>query len=344
MSTATGIGSWPGEDMRTTLRLVRDILGEVDSDSTRVGLPYLPELPARGPGADLVGRTAGMLAEMPIDLQPSGWRLVDRPGRDHERTVALRRRDLDDLAEAFDGYAGPFKVSLTGPWTLAAHLRLGRGERSLLDEGARRDIAQSLAEGLRVLLADVARVLPAAELVVQLDEPSLSSVLAGALPTSSGFGRLRAIDPEDARRALADLVDVARDAGARQVVVHSCAADVPLSLLRSAGVDAVALDTSLLGDAAWEQVAESLDGGLGLWAGLDVSAALDRRRAGGRNAYQLLTAPLEQRWHRIGLDRAGLANLTLTPPCGLASSTQPEAIEIHRLLLDAARELRWRAD
>ena len=54
MSTATGIGSWPGEDMRTALRWVRDVLGEVESDGTRFGLPYLPELPARGPGADMI--------------------------------------------------------------------------------------------------------------------------------------------------------------------------------------------------------------------------------------------------------------------------------------------------
>ncbi|MDO5629271.1 MAG: methionine synthase [Mobilicoccus sp.] len=336
MSMATGIGSWPGDDMRTVLRLVRDLLGEVESDGSRFGLPYLPELPARGPGADLVGRSAGLLAEMPFDLQPSGWRLVDRPGRDHERTRALLRRDLDDLAEAFDGYVGPFKISLAGPWTLSAHVRLARGERSVVDEGARRDVAQSLAEGMRTFIGDVAKVLPGAELTVQMDEPSLPSVLAGALPTSSGFGRLRAVDREEVRRTLADVVTAAREAGAAHIVMHSCAPDVPVPLLRDTGVDALALDVTLLGEAAWEHVAEAMEAGVGLWAGVDVRTGQERQ------ARDTVLAAIEQRWQRLGLPQARLDDLTLTPTCGLAGSTPADALRVHRVLLDAAHELHWR--
>lgn len=344
MSTATGIGSWPGEDMRTVLRLVRDLLGEVDSDGARFGLPYLPELPARGPGADLVGRGAGLLVELPVDLQPSGWRLVDRPGRDHERTRALLRRDLDDLAEAFDGYSGPFTVSVPGPWTLAAHVRLGRGERVVVDEGARRDLAQSLAEGVRTHLADVARVLPGADLVLKLDEPSLTAALRGALPTSSGFGRLRAVDPEEARRVLADVTTAAREAGASSVVAHSCAPSVPLPVLRGAGVDAVSLDITLLSDAAWESVAATVEEGVRLWAGLDVDPALAHRSAGRDGAHHLLLEPLVTRWRGLGLTSTDLDAVTLTPTCGLASSTPARAEAAHRLLVDAAREAAWRTD
>ena len=92
MTRATGIGSWPGTDLREALRTVRDLLAED-------GLPYLPEAPARGPGADLIGRTAGLLVDLTVDLQPSGWRFVDRPGHDARRTSSLWRQDLDDLAE-----------------------------------------------------------------------------------------------------------------------------------------------------------------------------------------------------------------------------------------------------
>ena len=30
---------------------------------------------------------------------------------------------VDELAETFDGYVGPLKVHVAGPWTLAAELR-----------------------------------------------------------------------------------------------------------------------------------------------------------------------------------------------------------------------------
>ena len=63
------------------------VFGELPS------LPYLPELPARGVGADLVGRTAALLVDLPVEVQPSGWRLSDRPGRDHHRAVDHLRRD-----------------------------------------------------------------------------------------------------------------------------------------------------------------------------------------------------------------------------------------------------------
>ncbi|MGL5863725.1 MAG: hypothetical protein ACRCY9_21000, partial [Phycicoccus sp.] len=58
---ATGVGSWPGTSSREAVRTVRDLL--LDGDG--LGIPYLPETPARGPGADLVGRGAGLLVDLP---------------------------------------------------------------------------------------------------------------------------------------------------------------------------------------------------------------------------------------------------------------------------------------
>ena len=98
----------PGEDVGEALRIV---LGELPD------LPYLPELPARGPGADMVGRTAAALVDLHVDLQPSGWRLVDRPGRDVRRARDLAERDLDTLQELAGDHVGPLKVQLAGPWT-----------------------------------------------------------------------------------------------------------------------------------------------------------------------------------------------------------------------------------
>ena len=126
-AVATGLGSWPGTDVDAALKVARDVLTD---------LPHLPELPGRGPGADLVGRAAARLEAMPVDLQPAGWRLVDHPGRDQARADAFWREDLDRMAHVFDGYAGPFAVSLAGPWTLAAALWLPRGDRAVSDVGA----------------------------------------------------------------------------------------------------------------------------------------------------------------------------------------------------------------
>src|SRR5699024_5875561 len=123
--------------------------------------------------------------------------------------------------------------------TLAAGLEQTRGDRMLSDYGARRDLAESLAEGLAHHVGDVARRVPGAEVILQLDEPSLPTVLAGNVPTISGFGRLRAVDEDEARSLLQRVVDAA----GVPVVVHCCAAGVPTSLVRRAGAIAVSVDT-----------------------------------------------------------------------------------------------------
>ena len=66
---ATGIGSMPGGDAREAAKTV------TGSFADGQGMPYLAELPARGPGADMTGRTIGMLVEMYGHVEPSGWRI-----------------------------------------------------------------------------------------------------------------------------------------------------------------------------------------------------------------------------------------------------------------------------
>ena len=322
MSRATGVGSWPDTDVRQALSAVRDLLSED-------GLPYLPELPARGPGADIIGRGAGLLADLEVDLQPMGWRFVDRAGRDSHRTSALLREDLDELAEAFDAYEGDLKVQIAGPWPLASSIWLHRGERAVVDVGATRDLIASLAEGLRVHLAELARLVPKAKLVVQIDEPGLPSVLSGELPTASGFGRIRAIDPTIAAEGLRDVVAAAGD---RHTVVHCCAADVPMVLLRDTGVRAISLDISLLGPKGWESVAATVESGVNLWAGVVPTSQ-------ARAEVTEVIGPLVEAWHGVGLARSDLSRVTLTPACGLAGLTPSGARSVQRLAVDAARAL-----
>ncbi|HEX7747092.1 MAG TPA: methionine synthase, partial [Micromonosporaceae bacterium] len=230
---ATGIGSLPGTDVAEAQRIV---LGDLPD------LPHLPELPARGPGADLIGRTAALLVDLPVELYVARWRIAARPGRDLRRARDLLERDLDQLTEQTDGYAGTIKLQAAGPLTLAAGVDLPIGGRLLRDAGAVRDLAGSLAEGLRNHVAEVSRRLPRATVLLQLDEPSLPTVLAGRVPTESGLGAYPPVEPALARDLLSGVIDAA-DA---PVAVHCCASDVPVDLVRSAGATAVALDLGLL--------------------------------------------------------------------------------------------------
>jgi methionine synthase II (cobalamin-independent) len=338
VSRASGVGSWPDTDVRQAVTTIRDLLSED-------GLPYLPELPARGPGADMIGRAAGLLADLAVDLQPMGWRFVDRPGHDAHRTSGLLRQDLDELAEAFDGYLGDLKVQIAGPWTLASSIWLHRGERSVVDPGATRDVIASLAEGLRVHLGEVAKLVPKATLVVQIDEPGLPSVLAGRLPTASGFGRIPAIDPTMAAEGLREVVAAAGD---RHTVVHCCASDVPMVLLRDTGVRAVSVDIDLLSPRGWESLAATVESGVDLWAGVVPTVgsqtkadpeARTRKKDRTQESVTDVIGPLVEAWRRVGLPLSDLSRVTLTPACGLAGLTPSGARDVQRLAVDAARAL-----
>jgi hypothetical protein len=308
---ASGVGSWPGDDVADTMRTT---FGELPDPH----VPYLPELPARGPGADVVGRTAAVLVDLPVDLQPAGWRLVDRPGRDLARAQAWLRQDLDVLAEVAEGYEGPLKIQFCGPWTLAAGVHLPRLERAVVDAGASRDFAASLAEGVARQVGEVSRLVPGAQVIVQLDEPSLPAVLAGALPTASGFGRLGAVEEQVAVDALAAVLDAAKAAGALDTLVHYCADAAPVGILARTGAGGLSLDVARLGRAGWEAVATAVEGTVTLWAGAvptsgelpSVAATADAVWSPGR---------------ALGLKQSRLASVVVTPACGLAAAAPADA-------------------
>ena len=339
--SASGIGSLPGSDMPAAIRLVFDGLG------TAPGVPYLPELPARGVGADLAGRGLALLVDLVAEVAPSGWRVADRPGRDQSRAVGHLRRDLDDLEEYTQEYVGPLKVQAIGPWTLAATVELKHGDKFLADQGATRDLAESLAEGLALHLAELRRRVPGARLVLQLDEPALPGVLRGSVPTASGFGALRAVDESVARQTLRQVVDVVgrvdagggeagRPTGPVPVVMHCCAPDVPLATLRDAGASAIALDWSLLSTRQDESLAELVEAGVGIYTG--VVPSLDPASALPLKYQNVVDRVLELR--RIGLSARQLADaVTVTPSCGMAGASPQWASRAQRLCMDAARAL-----
>ncbi|RSN07684.1 methionine synthase [Nonomuraea sp. WAC 01424] len=301
MSTweATGVGSHPGEDH---LEAIRVVFGEVP------GLPYLPELPARGVGGDMIGRTAGLLVDLPVEVQPSGWRLADRPGRDHHRAVDHLRRDLDGLEEVGHDYSGPLKLQVCGPWTLAGALELKFGDKMLSDAGAVRDLVASLAQGVADHCAEVRRRLPGVtEIVLQLDEPGLPGVLAGTVPTASGFGRLAAVEEWRVEESLKLFPDP---------VVHCCARGVPYALLRRAGVRGVSVDAALLRRRDDEEFGELFEAGVALLLGVVPGRDVALPDTG------VVARPAVELWRRLGFAPDGLVGkVTLTPACGLAGAS-----------------------
>jgi methionine synthase II (cobalamin-independent) len=298
---ASGVGSPPGTD---PAEAVRTVLGELP------GLPHLPELPGRGAGADLIGRTAALLVDLAVDLTPAGWRLVPRPGIDLRRAREFLARDLDALHDAAEGYAGPFKVQAAGPFTLAAGLERLRGERAIVDAGARRDLAQSLAEGIAAHIDAVRGRMPGAEVVVQLDEPSLPAVLQGALGTASGFGKLPPLEAPDVEAELSAVIDALPGS----VAVHCCAARLPWGLLRAAGAVGISFDLGLTQDL--DDVGTAIDAGthllVGVVPGTDTTLPEPKATASRVRAW----------WNELGFAADELAGaVTLTPTCGLAGAS-----------------------
>ncbi|WP_268245682.1 MULTISPECIES: methionine synthase [Streptomyces] len=323
---ATGVGSMPGGDAREAAKTVT---GTFEGPET--GMPYLPELPARGPGADMIGRTAGMLVELYARVEPSGWRIGDRPGRDTKRARSWLGEDLDALEEFTQGYEGPLKVQAVGPWTLAAALELRNGEAALSDPGACRDLAASLAEGLRLHLGEVRRRVPGARLVLQLDEPSLTAVLRGQVRTASGYRTHRAVDRQLVEATLRDVVGV-HDGG--PVVVHSCAPDVPFALLRRAGATAVSFDVSLLTERDDEVIGEAVESGIRLLAGVVPGTDGPLSDPAGS------VMGVRTLWRRLGLSPGLLADaVTVTPSCGLAGASPEYARQVLAHCVRAARSL-----
>lgn len=314
--TATGIGSMPQEDPMEAARVV---FGELPD------LPHLPELPQRGAGADLLGRTAALLVDLAVDIQPSGWRLVPSPGVDLRRARDFLARDLDAFEQVAAGYAGVLKVQCGGPWTLAAGVELHRGDKAIADAGAVRDLRESLAEGLRLHLADLHKRCPDAELVLQLDEPTLPIVLSGRVPTASGFGMLRAVEEHVAVSALRKVVELVQG----PVLAHCCARDAPVDLFRRAGVAGISIDLAMHDQRDDEAIGVAVEAGLVL--ALGVLPGVDGRLPAGGD----VAAPARQLWHRLGFAAERLGEqAVLTPACGLAGVSPDHA----RLALTRCRE------
>jgi methionine synthase II (cobalamin-independent) len=310
VTRASGVGSFPGTEAHDYTEAVRVVLGELPD------LPHVPELPGRGVSAGMTGRGLAVLAGLAADLQPAGWRLTDASGVDHRRAKSLLAQDLDAVEEQAQAITGTFKAQVVGPWTLAATVEKPRGDKVLSDHGARRDLAQGLAEGVRVHLADLRRRMRDVDRwIVQIDEPALASVITGNVPTASGFGRLRSIDLPEASAHLEWVIEAVVEAGG-EAWVHSCAPETPWSLIAGAGAAGLSADLDMLGPADLDVFGEALENGRTTALGVVPSTDPEERPSDARVTERV------QRWlDMLGLDPEAVSDqLVITPTCGLAGA------------------------
>jgi methionine synthase II (cobalamin-independent) len=308
-ATATGAGSWPGTAARQAAEVVVGELGGA--------LAHIVELPARGVGADSIGRAGALLIDVAIDTVPRGYRIAARPGAVTRRAASLLDEDIDALEEAWEtaglrGSGRAVKVQAPGPITLAAELELSNGHRAITDPGAARDLAASLAEGVAAHRSTVSRRLDT-PVVVQFDEPSLPATVAGRL---TGVTALTPVPPID--EALAStLLDTCVAAAGADVAVHSCAAELPWKVLQRSGIAAVSVDAATLRAADLDAIAEFVESGRPVMLGV-VSSTTPARRPSVEEVAASVVAVTD----RLGFSRLALRDrIGITPACGLAAAT-----------------------
>ena len=201
------------------------------------------------------------------------------------------------------------------PWqhvTLAAQLELASGHRAITDAGALRDLATSLAEGVALHRAEVVRRLEC-PVVVQFDEPSLPTALAGRL---MGVTALTPVHPVDETVAV-ELIDECVAAVGAEVAVHCCADGVPWKMLQRSLIHAASIDASKLGSEKLDGLGEFIDSGRTVMLGLVPSTGPERKLSAEQVAEQ--AAKLTD---RLGFARDILAErIGVTPACGLAGAT-----------------------
>lgn len=334
LGTATGLGPFPGVDPREAARIVFAELPD---------LPFLPELPERGVGADPVGRTAGLLADLHVEVGTGVWRFVPRGGKDEQRARVALGEDLDALEEAAEHYDGSLKIRIVGPWSLAASIELPKGEKALADPGAVRDIAASLADGLKSHMAGIRKRIPKlTRLVVQVDEPLLPAVMAGELSTASGWGRLRSYEQtaiEDGLRQVVGSVSLSGETAGDEEAVEDLAGvwlgagNLGLVLLRTAGASFIGLDGSSVDSLDEDEIGEAIDTGVGLLVGcVPLEADLKDPRP--------VTAPVRGLWKRLSFPVGQLATtVALAPVEGLEGLDVRAVPGVLKRTVEAARYL-----
>lgn len=305
-------GTLPGRDFRRAAELVA-------SELAAPHLAALCELPDRGHHGRLLGRAAAQLQELYTELTSYGWRLVARPGADDQRARALLRSDVDTLAEvrgerteAGQAITDAVGLEILGPVSLAAQLHLPGGEKVLIDHGARRDLAQSLAAGAADHVAHVRRSVAPQRLRVTLLEPDYHRVRTGSVPTVSGYQSIRSLPRDETRGMLGVVIEALRQAGADELMLDfgSGAENEHTEDFRSqrgAEVDGFALPVHRATSADWERAAVLVEDGAQI-----VASLLHPEEPGALPEVSQLAARLVQPWQALGMPASSLSSFTVS--------------------------------
>lgn len=330
---ATTTGVWADEDPREAASRGATLATEAP------GLLPFPLMSAPAAGgtrwaSDALGMATQLLPELPVDIGPAGWRLLGGRAATAARTLDARReqsrigRALDALGEYAESSHLSVLVSVPGPWTLVRRLGLPDESPVLRDAGARRDVLQSYAQGLRDLRERIHRIVgggpapdapagdapadPLETVRIRLVEEDLDAILTGAVPTVSGFRTLPAV-PDT--HVLAALRSVTARTGPGTVLSLPDAGTVRISgkdvahtqLAADAGIDHIAIPAPRATQAAaaqlsrWERLAEWTEAGRGLWLRVPATAASAPEAVSG------WVETIARPWTAVGMGRAGLA-------------------------------------
>lgn len=328
---ATVVGALPGTRPVEAFTAVRGELGAPH----RGGL--LP-LPGRSDVADQLPRTVAVLTELHCDLQPHGWRLQRHGSKESRAAASLLASDINVLADVIGAESGgdrePVTTELLGPASLAARLHLHGGERVLLDHGARRDLVDSLADGIADHVRSLRESVGQRGITVRWAEPELLRVLEGRIPTASGYRTLRAVAWSEVRDGLERLTRAAHQAGALGVELRIPEGLEPARFAPT-GIDRLVLTAPGGGARDWEPLAGAQEAGLELTLQLPrLVAVLSRRFAVGQEV-ESIAGP----WAEVGLPLRELSRLMIAAGPGLEDLPPAELPVVLARAADVARGL-----
>ena len=315
----------PGVDPAEAVRVVA---GETD-------FAFVPELPGRGVGADPIGRTASILIDLPVEMMHATYRCSYRPGAVARAARDYLARDLDALEEHWDregliGSGRLLKVQACGPFTYAARVELRSGHKMVRDAGAVRDVVASLADGLVDHVADLERRL-GAQIVVQLDEPDLQTVIDGRVPPLTRLDVIPPIPVPDVAQHLEEVAATVR----RPMILHAGPRPNPAVRALIPSYAPTADLTKPLTDADKDDIGQFLDGG-----GVLVAGAVPAKRPAVVPDAEEIARRLAAVVDEIGLDRSVLRDgVVVTPTSGLAAASPAWAVTALELAARTAQIL-----
>ncbi|OKX83821.1 uroporphyrinogen decarboxylase/cobalamine-independent methonine synthase family protein [Corynebacterium glutamicum] len=313
---AYGLGELPGKSAAEAADIIQGETGD---------LLHIPQLPARGLGADLIGRTVGLLDMINVDRGARSWVMSTRPSRLTHLTGDFLDMDLDACEETWGTGVDKLKIQVAGPWTLGARIELANGHRVLSDRGAMRDLTQALIAGIDAHARKVAGRFRA-EVQVQIDEPELKSLIDGSLPGTSTFDIIPAVNVADASECLQQVFS-----SIEGPTYLNLTGQIPTwDVARGAGADTVQISMDQVRgnehlDGFGETITSGIRLGLGITTGKDVvDELLERPRQ--------KAVEVARFFDRLGVGRNYLVDaVDIHPGEDLVQGTITEAAQAYRM-------------